>query len=111
MSLTCETGKVVWHTYDFHLDGKPFGFAQWRKQGNEAEFHNFMYSSSLSALKLSREIFNDIKHDMAAAGCTCVVVTDLVENVDSARIKYWRFMGFEIFGEHEGYKFAVQGVN
>lgn len=111
MSLTCETGKVVWHTYDFKLDGEPFGFCQWRKQGDEAEFHNFMYQSTRKALKMSRDLFNDIKHDMAAAGCTCVVVTDTIDKVDKTRMNYWRFMGFEVFGEHEGYKYAVQGVD
>lgn len=108
--MDCNKGLEVWHTYDYTLDGKPFGFAKWRKLGDSAEFHNFMYQTSISALKRSRELFQEIKRDMAAGGCTCVVVTDTNENVDETRLKYWKFMGFIHGGEHEGYKFAVMGV-
>lgn len=108
--MECKVGKVVWHTYEYTLDGAPFGFAQWRKQGTEAEFHNKMYQTSPRALLRSRAIFQELKAEMASAGCTCVVVTDLIENVDEMRMRYWKFMGFKEFGEHEGYKFAVQGV-
>ena len=109
--MECTRAEEVWHTYMYTLDGKPFGYAKWRKQGEAAEFHNEMYQHTRSALTISREIFEDIKRDMQQAGCTHVVVADKNENVDAKRLHYWKFMGFDKAGICEGYTFAVMGVS
>lgn len=112
--MECKKGTEVWHTYDYFKDGKPFGFAKWTEKvvNGEvmAEFHNYMAVYTKSALKLSRDIFQDIKRDMATAGCTKVVVMDTIKNVDETRLKYWKFMGFTVGGEHEGHRFAIMEV-
>jgi hypothetical protein len=106
----CQRSIEVWHTYTYTRNGKPFGAAKWRKQGNAAEFHNEMYQSGKSALVESRALFQKIKEDMALAGCECIVVSDRDEYVNAARLKYWRFMGFRDGGSVMGYTFSVQGV-
>ena len=108
--IECKRGEEVWHTYTYLRDGAPFGYAKWRKVQDAAELHNEMYQTSKSALKLSRHLFQEIMKDMAQAGCTHVVVADTNENVTEARLKYWRFMGFDLGGCALGYTFAVQGV-
>ena len=109
--MECIRDEIVWHTYTYTLDGKPFGFAQWRKQGEAAEFHSTTYQSTRSALTISNGIFQEIKKDMEQAGCTHVVVLDKNEHVDAKRLRYWKFMGFNKAGICEGYTLAVQGVS
>lgn len=109
--IECIRGEDLWHTYMYSMNGAPLVYAKWRKQGDAAEAHNEMYQHTKSALLESRRLLTEeVMQDMAHAGCKYLVVTDLNCNVDAARVKYWKFMGFKVAGSIHGITFAVMEI-
>lgn len=111
--IECQCFTIgPWRHYLYTKDGEPFGEAKWAKvdEAEAAELHNEMHQTTKSALVESRALFENIKKDMAEAGCKLVYVYDTDAAVDKTRLRYWRFMGFKTFGEMDGHKFAVQEV-
>lgn len=98
-----------WHECDVCRDGDLLIYARWRQHGENAELHNEIFEASKSVLVKAREMFQEIKQDMRAAGCKRVVA--LSDRFDDKMGRYWRFMGFEYFTVEYGIQCAVMGVD
>lgn len=99
-----------WHEYTLLRNGDKSAYARWRQHGTDAELHNAVYKPSKSVMAKTVELFEVLKKDMKAHGCTTVVVADVSDNVDDKRRKYWRFMGFTFMVEVHGHTCAVMEV-